>query len=157
MAETQTFEQCSACGATIYPEHIAARKAERIGGKLLCVHCVRDNGSGAADEEVSVELLEDDSDNAAPARPKKSEISYDRSQARKEFDFRRPLDNAAPGATRCRIFHCRITDPSMRNMEEQINEWIDSQDDVRVKFSTTTVGNIDGKSNDPHLIMTIYY
>ncbi|MGE3180604.1 MAG: hypothetical protein AB7N71_03170 [Phycisphaerae bacterium] len=156
MAETQTFEQCSACGATIYPEHLASRKAERIGGKLFCVHCARDSSNGT-ENEVAVEILEDAPNPEPTMDRKKSAISFDRSQARKEIDYRRPLEIDSPTATRCRIFHCRITDPSMRNLEEQINEWIDSQENVRIKFSTSTVGNVDGKGNDPHLIVTLYY
>lgn len=36
----EATQSCEQCGATIYPEHIAKKKAGRVGGKLLCPACV---------------------------------------------------------------------------------------------------------------------
>ncbi|MCK6483835.1 MAG: hypothetical protein L6R00_06850 [Phycisphaerae bacterium] len=37
---SEATQSCEQCGATIYPEHIAKKKAGRVGGKLLCPSCV---------------------------------------------------------------------------------------------------------------------
>ena len=171
MSTTEVLEFCARCGATIYPEHIQSRKAERIAGKLFCIHCTRESAgghapplhagaetpheNGAAAEEVTVNAPE--SDAAPPAAPRKTAIAFDRPTAARLTNLQRPLDPASPLATRCRVFHCRLSDASVRNMEEQINEWVDSQDDIRIKFSTSSVGSVDGKSNDPHLFVTLFY
>ena len=171
MSTTEVLEFCARCGATIYPEHIQSRKAERIAGKLFCIHCTRESAGGGAAPltpgaeapaengaeaiELTAEETAQSATHAAP--PRKAAIAYDRPTTARVSDLRRPLDPASPFATRCRVFHCRLSEASIRNMEEQINEWIDSQDDVRVKFSTSSVGSVDGKTNEPHLFVTLFY
>lgn len=168
MSSTEVLEFCARCGATIYPEHIQSRKAERIAGKLFCIHCTRESAGGAPAASVGVVAPENgvNGEEVAPvvaeaeapaAAPRKTAIAFDRPTAARLTNLQRPLDPASPFATRCRVFHCRLSDASVRNMEEQINEWVDSQDEVRIKFSTSSVGSVDGKSNDPHLFVTLFY
>jgi hypothetical protein len=42
-------------------------------------------------------------------------------------------------------------------MCEQINEWVDSDDGIEIKFATSTIGVVEGKHVDPHLIVTVFY
>lgn len=186
MAETETVETCAGCGATVYPEHLVSRKAERVGGQILCVHCVRER-SGTADGEGPAPpgnsggsndtAVRRDAGGAAsapssipealpPARsveeadappPKKPQISFERGHAARKSAFRRPLAAQGPHATRCRVFHCRLNEPAVRTMEDQINEWIDADDALTVKFMTSSVGPFDTKSQEPHLIVTLFY
>ncbi|RMF85197.1 MAG: hypothetical protein D6744_01775, partial [Planctomycetota bacterium] len=73
-----------------------------------------------------------------------------------QHQYRRPLSRGAT-ATRCRTFHCKLTDASIVHLNEQINEWADADDEIEIKFATSSVGVIEGKHNDPHLIITVFY
>ena len=42
-------------------------------------------------------------------------------------------------------------------MVNQINEWLDDNDDVAVKFATTTIGMFEGKHTEPNMITTVFY
>lgn len=126
--ESEYVKACDGCGASIYPEHIENRVAERIGGKLLCPHCVQRRRHAPA--EVS---------------------------AVRTAPFRRTLNPDVDTATRCKTFHCKVGDAAFGHLNDQINDWIDAHDDVRVKFATSTVATIEGKHIEPHLIVTVFY
>jgi hypothetical protein len=189
MAETTLT--CQQCSATIYPEHIAKRRAGKIGGKLLCPVCVNEriekmSASGPAvtasgvvsnsglidagpstvtaappapvEEDEPIELVEDA--NAAPRDESQIRVFNKSSLAvgSHEREYKRDLVNASLGATRCRIFHAKMTDGALVFMENQINEWIDEHPDIHVKFSTSTMGTIESKqSRDQHVIVTVFY
>lgn len=121
------FRTCDSCGATIYPEHLENHTAERYAGKLLCPHCL------------------------AEKRPKTA------STAGQDSSFRRALLKDAVTATRCRTFHAKLADGALAHLDEQINLWVDSHEDVQIKFATSTIGIVEGKHSDPHLIVTIFY
>jgi len=61
------------------------------------------------------------------------------------------------GATRCRTFHSKLNDPSLANLDERINGWLDENEDMVIKFATSSVGVIEGKHAEPHLIVTVFY
>ncbi|MGE0482243.1 MAG: hypothetical protein AB7Q17_17430 [Phycisphaerae bacterium] len=166
MSQTPDTEVlCEECGATIYPEHLQAHTAERWSGRLLCPHCLREkrgaSGAGvSASDEATVALVDE-----APDRPMTSSavrafgdggITAQRGVAA-EAKYRRPLAPDSPWATRCKTFHCKLTDASIAHLNQQVNEWADHHDDVMIKFATTTVGTIEGKHLDPHLIVTVFY
>ena len=71
--------------------------------------------------------------------------------------FNRKLNANGTGATRVRTFHTKLGDAAMKFLDEQINEWIDAGDDIEVKFCSTTVGVVEGKRQEPHLIITVWY
>lgn len=75
----------------------------------------------------------------------------------REQQLRRPLLKGSPNATRCRTFHCKLADGPMAYLNEQINEWVDGNDDIEIKFATSTIGVVEGKHVDPHLIVTVFY
>ena len=61
-------------------------------------------------------------------------------------------------ASRCRIFHTRITEGALVYLNEQINEWCDQQPDIEIKFASSTVGAFEGKQHvEHHLILTLFY
>jgi hypothetical protein len=70
--------------------------------------------------------------------------------------YKRSLSQGA-GATRIRVFHAKLGDQAMSHMEELINEWIDESPDIEIKFTSTTVGVVEGKRSEPHLIVTVWY
>lgn len=70
--------------------------------------------------------------------------------------YKRALNLSGNGATRSKIFHCKIAPGSIEYMENQINGWLDEQE-VEVKLVTQVVGIMEGKSAEPNLIVMIWY
>jgi hypothetical protein len=166
MSDVETLETCAGCGATIYPEHLASRKAERMAGKVYCVHCVRERTAAstpAPSVVVSATVAPStasagDAAGAVPAEPaRKTQITFERTTNGRRQSFRRPMSSDPAVATRCRVFHCRLNDAAIRSMEDQINEWADSDDSIHIRYSTSAIGPFDGKATEPHLILTVFY
>ena len=60
-------------------------------------------------------------------------------------------------ATRCRTFHCKLSDAAMAYMNRQVNDWIDGTDGIEIKFASSTIGVVEGKHAESHLILTVFY
>ena len=74
-----------------------------------------------------------------------------------EHRYVRHLNHDGRGAIRCRVFHAKLNDGALQYMEGQINEWIDQNPEVEIKHVNTNVGVVEGKSQEPHLIITLFY
>ncbi len=72
-------------------------------------------------------------------------------------NLQRGMNKTGGGATRCRTFHAKLNDSSMAYMNNQINEWIDSDPEIEIKYATSSVGVVEGKHAEPHLILTVFY
>jgi hypothetical protein len=129
---------CDTCGASIYPEHLDKHVAERVDNRLLCKHCLDEQSSKAATSQIHY-------------------TAGSMAGAATAHQYRRPLQPEAGYAIRCKTFHCKLTDASMTHLDDMVNEWADADDDVRIKFATSTVGIVEGKHLDPHLIVTVFY
>ncbi len=177
--EEEQLETCQECGASIYPEHLENHVAEQWEGRLLCPFCLKQKRQAATpaappaqkagDEPIALVDLE----GGAAASPGDEPIAYDKKPtavrsfgggtsglAVGEFahaEYRRPLLKGVPNATRCRTFHCKLADGPIAHMSEQINEWVDADDDIEIKFATSTIGVIEGKHVDSHLIVNLFY
>ena len=181
MSKTEEdFKTCESCGAMIYPEHIKKHAAEYWGGKLLCPHCLHEkklisfvNPAAAyaddnARDDKPIALVMDDRTDDKPAQesPSTSIRAFGGGPdgrgapgaAAAETQYRRPLLENSPNATRCRMFHCKLNNSSFAHLTETMNEWVDSHDGIEIKFATSSVGPIEGKSSsDQHLIVTVFY
>lgn len=71
--------------------------------------------------------------------------------------FKRHLHQNERGAIRCRIFHAKLNEGALKFMQDQINDWIDDNPDVDIKHMGTNVGVVEGKSTEPHLVVTVFY
>jgi hypothetical protein len=69
----------------------------------------------------------------------------------------RQLHQIEASATRCRTFHGKLNDASLAYLDNQINEWIDANPDVGIKFANTCIGVVEGKHAESHLIVTVFY
>lgn len=156
---------CSKCGASVYKEHIEQGLARYEGADLLCPHCVTEaeqssNGGGGGFSPIEF----DDVDESAPLVDlgesrvhTLSESGLGEGGGWDESQFQRALDPKAPGATRCRTFHCKITEGAVGYFNNQINDWLDKNPNITVKFANTTVGVFEGKHAEPNLIITLFY
>jgi hypothetical protein len=56
-----------------------------------------------------------------------------------------------------RIFHCKLSEGPLLQLNRQVNEWLDMHADIEVKFSTTSIGTWEGRHSEQHFIITLYY
>jgi hypothetical protein len=168
MAGEESLASCADCGATIYPEHLEKRVAEHWEGRLLCPFCLKDKRAESAagtmpeQEGGGIPLVD------LPGKLADTPIQYDAkptvipTAVARVGEFasqssRRPLLPDSSNATRCRIFHCKLADGPIAHMCEQINEWADADDEIQIKFATSTIGVVEGKHMDAHLIVSVFY
>jgi len=173
----ERFENCAECGATIYPEHLQKHVADQFEGKLLCPYCLREHKEVSA-AGATVTAPADEPEDAIDVQDVVSAASGDvpLNQPKEptritsfgsgpsgivgsaaQHDYRRQLLTGSPNATRCKTFHCKLADGPIVFLNEQINDWVDAHDDIEIKFATSTIGVIEGKHVDPHLIITVFY
>ena len=70
--------------------------------------------------------------------------------------FKRSLNVTGHGATRCKVYYSKVSPPSLEFMENQINQWLDSEQ-IEVKQVTQVIGIMEGKTPVPNLIVTVWY
>ncbi len=152
---------CGSCGASVYRQHIESGIARYAGGKLLCSHCAADfeEEEGQAFEPIEFEDEEATSkeEMSSSRIHSASAVTLGVGGAWDDSKFRRPLQPTIAGATRCRTFHCKLGEGALDFMVNQINEWLDANEKIVIKFASTTIGPFEGKHTEPNLIVTAFY
>lgn len=165
---------CEECSAVIPREHFLDHTAVRYKGKLLCPKCVQEVKAKLATTKKAGEHTDTEEDSAAVPIALAEAIDEpgdagdhpahihgfsgaEMTVKKVEHAYQRPLLKGTQSATRCRTFHCKMTDASFQNLNEQINEWTDEHGDIEIKFALSNVGVVEGKHADPHLIITVFY
>lgn len=78
--------------------------------------------------------------------------------AHHESQLKRSLASSQEGATRIRTFHCKLTDAGLANMDDTINEWLDTHPDIYIKSCTSSLGIFEGgKVKEAHLFICLFY
>jgi len=108
---------------------------------------------GAEEEEAEEETISLSDPLRGPSAVRAIRSSLD---IGKKADYKRPVNVTGTGATRCRLFHCKIADSSLEHLENQINEWIDDEG-VEVKHVGHMVGLMEGKHTEPNVIVIVWY
>lgn len=70
--------------------------------------------------------------------------------------FERTPTTTGKGAIRCRVFHSKIAEAPLQYMQGQINKWLDGEE-VEVKHVGHLVGNFEGKTTEPNMIVMVWY
>lgn len=154
---------CKECGASIYREHLDKGIARYEDGKLLCAHCVvelensRDN-EGAAEKYETITFDDEEPDPMSQSRIHgATSHGMATSGTWDDSKFKRALRPDKVGATRCRVFHCKLSEGALDFMLNQINDWLDANDQVVVKMMNSSIGPYEGKHTEQHLIITVFY
>ena len=171
--EQTAVRVCAQCGTTILPQHLRDHSAVRYKGDLLCPSCAEQvrgkivaarkaeqKVSGEQDSaEVPITLVDDDKPRvvAGPSTQIHGFSGAEMTTKHAEQQYNRPLLQGSRSATRCRTFHCKMTDASFQNLNEQVNEWVDGHEDIEIKFALSNIGVVEGKHADPHLVITVFY
>ena len=161
--------KCDECGASVYRQHLTSGIARYEGSKLMCSVCVSEfershdaaAGGDASSDFAPIELdTQDDEvhvDLSSSRIHSATATTLGRSKGWDETRYGRQLDPRAISATRCRTFHSKLSGPALEFMNNQINDWIDTEGGVTIKFATSTIGIFEGKHAEPHLILTLFY
>ncbi len=159
--------QCEACGASIYREHLNTGIAGYWQSQLLCPHCLqeKERASGAFDDETggdaeTISLVDDEpgmEDHSAATQVRQLSETQLGVGTFDDSGLTRPPDPAHHCATRCRTFHSKLNDGAIAYMNREINAWVDREENVRIKFATSTIGVYEGKRADPHIIVTVFF
>jgi DNA-directed RNA polymerase subunit M/transcription elongation factor TFIIS len=163
------IKTCDECGAAVYPDHLEKGTAGMVDEKLLCPVCYREyqrqNSKIEAEETIALveeaEVPADTDDEKPEAKPKIKAFGDDSVFGQlvdhNEAKYQRPLTNTGRSAIRCRTFHTKLTDAALSYMDSVINEWIDKNPQIEVKFATSSIGMFEAKRLEPHLIITVFY
>lgn len=150
--------QARHAGAAAQPaQHAAASATETITESQGSVYLPPDKkGADVTDQTLSLVSEEEASpDGRSKIRTFARGDAF--ADAHAQTDFKRPLAGINEPATRCRTFHGKLTQPGLAHMDEQINEWLDSHPELYIKTCASTVGIFEGKSKEPHLLVTMFY
>lgn len=162
---------CESCGASVYRQHLELGIARYEGGKLLCSHCVQEyeashdetgkpgvaRSGGDYFEPIA---LDDEGPTTVATDPRIkgfSTATLGVGRGQDDSRFARPLNTSTEGATRCRSFHAKLSEPALEFMNNQINDWVDANPGIVIKFATSTIGTFEGKHAEPNLIVTVFY
>ena len=155
---------CKSCGASVYQKHLDSGIAKSVNGKLICAHCVKEE-EGAVTESTDVMApIAFDTDDShgtkvdlSGSRIMTTEDTLGKASSRDESRYKRQLDPRSPGASRCRTFHSKLSQGAVDFMDSQINQWLDENPDIVIKFTTATIGMFEGKHTEPNLILNLFY
>jgi len=104
----------------------------------------------AAEVEEPISLVE----SSGPSQVRMSKRFEDRAAAR--ADYKRQLNVTGAGATRCRMFHSKVSAAALEMMQKQINDWLDSEE-IEIKHVGQTMGTMKGKTDEENIIITVWY
>ncbi len=175
---------CEECGDDIAPEAIIQRKAGLMQGRLLCPNCVelkrrvamqaratstQSSGESPAAPAAAAPASKNDDDELI-SLVTDDEIPSSKSQMIRSFStgstlggahhdesLKRPIGGPQDAATRVRTFHCKLTDAGLANLDDIINDWLDSHTEVYIKSVTSSVGTFESKKKEPHLFICLFY
>ncbi|QDU34440.1 hypothetical protein KS4_25100 [Poriferisphaera corsica] len=81
--------------------------------------------------------------------------TFQSDQVHKE-NWSRQTNADGTGATHCKTFFAKLRQDAIHHLDEQINVWLDEHPDYEVKFSTSCVGKLVGKTNEDAVFMTVW-
>lgn len=93
-------------------------------------------------------------DDEAPAQ--KHEIRHKDSGKRHEDNWDRTPNATGTGAIHVKTFFCKLRADSIENMDQHINEWLDAHPQYEVKFVTSNVGPLVGKTKEEALFVNVW-
>jgi hypothetical protein len=112
-----------------------------------------------SDKDLEPISLVEDLTEAAPvaqSAPKKI-MAFGADAHHRKQDWKRQTNKDGTGATRIRSFHGKYSEQGLEYLDNAINEWLDNNPDVEVKFCTSTVMTFEGKIREPALVLNLWY
>ncbi len=149
--------QSATPGAAKPAQQAAASATETISESQGSVYLPPDKKVPDVTDQTLSLVSEEEMPSSSPSKIRTFARGDAFADAHAETDFKRPLAGMNEPATRCRTFHGKLTQPGLSHMDEQINEWLDSHPELYIKTCASTVGIFEGKTKEPHLLVTMFY
>jgi hypothetical protein len=168
---------CGKCGMSISQQEIIEGKAKLADGRLVCGDCAQKSAAAAArpmaaSKSAAISLPDSEPEamsqsqsplgvggtgQAAGDSPMEMQtFGAGVTHGRKEAKFTRQPHVSGTGPIRVRTFDTKLTRAALEVLDEQINVWLD-ESGVEVKLVTTTIGDVQGKVTEQHLIVNVWY
>ena len=90
-------------------------------------------------EDEAIQVVSD-----SPSGLKKKIKAFDQ-QKRHEDTWSRSPNTTGHGAIHVQTFFAKLTDDSVKYMDQSINEWLDQHPQYEVKFVNSSIGTMRGK------------
>ncbi len=147
--------QCPVCK---FPE-IVPNEDEKINLDLGSAMAASESSmsDSAGGESIAVAELSGDTKVGVGITGTSQIKAFGKDHLRKEHKWHRQTHKTGVGACRVKLFHSRLSPNAMEYMEDSINEWLDENPDIEVKFSESTVGVVEGKKSEAHILITVWY
>lgn len=77
--------------------------------------------------------------------------------AHKKHEWKRTPYKTGTGAIRVKSFHGKYSEGGLEYLDNAVNEWLDANPEIEVKFVTPTVMTFEGKIREPALVLNVWY
>lgn len=91
-----------------------------------------------------------------PTGPKKI-TAFGADVVHKQHQWKRQPVKTGNGAIRVKSFHGKYSEQGLEYLDNAINEWLDNNPHVEIKFVTPTVMTFEGKIREPALVLNVWY
>ncbi len=106
------------------------------------------------DDESPIELSADPVDDSPMSSTQIQ--AFGEKQKRHEDAWSRSPNVTGSGAIHVKSFNAKLRPDALAYMDQQINEWLDAHPQYEVKFVTSSVGDLKGKTTEPTLILNVW-
>lgn len=96
----------------------------------------------------AIDLVSDDA-------PGKEIRSFDTRKRQTDRWARQPNKDGS-GASHVKTFVTKLRLDAIEHLDSQINEWLDTHPELEVKFATSTIGALIGKTTEPAMFVTVW-
>jgi len=73
-----------------------------------------------------------------------------------EDSWNRSPNTTGQGAIHVKTFYCKLRPDGIAHMDEQINLWLDAHPEYEVKFTTSSVGILVGKTKEEAMFVQVW-
>ncbi|MEQ9455635.1 MAG: hypothetical protein RLN76_13720 [Phycisphaeraceae bacterium] len=102
------------------------------------------------EQEIVMDIVPED------PTEKKPTISSFAEREKHQVVWKRAPFKTGTGACHVKTFVTKLRLDAIDHIDEQVNQWLDENPEYEVKFVTTTVGKMVGKSTEDALIMSVW-
>ena len=107
------------------------------------------------DDELDGVELEPADDDPGASRGANKIRTFD-TRVPHEDNWKRQPNVTGRGAIHVKTFVAKLRPDAIEHLDQQINEWLDNHPEYEVKFVTTTVGELIGKTTEDALFVNVW-
>ena len=109
---------------------------------------------GDEDELDKLDLVESEED--ADDKGESKIRAFGQTRPTNQKTWKRKPNADGSGATHVRTFVAKLRLDAMEHLDEMVNDWLDAHPELEVKFVTTSVGDLKGKTTEQALFLNVW-